>query len=278
MRVATVDGLVTLFYDGSKELYNEDLHEEWWKEYYNYTADAEDFWERWNLSDECKRYWKERQTWQQVIVMEGVTVIPRHTFAKCKKIKRVIFTNTVVRIKEWAFVGCKCLTYIKWSINIEVIEDGAFCNCGFTSVFIPPTCREIGEGAFRDNEDLAIFHVHPNILLGDFLLSETRLLKESRFELDGWGNYEGQTDEVHNWIKHINNDEKYSLHRACCSFQPLKEVLMTIIKAKGIGAFNIKNEAGITPSRYLKENPFADIKEMDIVRDYIATMMGEYNN
>ena len=65
--------------------------------------------------------------------------------------------------------------------------------------------------------------------------------------------------------------------RACTSFQPLKEVLLTIVSAKGIGAFQMKNEAGITPSQYLKENPYADIDEMDIVQDYIATMMGECN-
>ena len=76
----------------------------------------------------------------------------------------------------------------------------------------------------------------------------------------------------------MNNDDKYSLHRACTSFQPLKEVILTIIKAKGIGMFQMKNEAGVTPSQYLKENPYADIDEMDIVQDYIATMMGEYNN
>ena len=29
MRVATVDGLVTLFYDGSKKLYNDELDDEW---------------------------------------------------------------------------------------------------------------------------------------------------------------------------------------------------------------------------------------------------------
>ena len=276
MRVATVDGLVTLFYDGS-ELFNGELYQEWVYEYRHHDFN-DDNWEEWNLSDECKRYWRERQLWQQVIIEDGVTEIPAWTFQNCKKIKRVIMANTVIRIKQWAFDSCKCLTYIKWSINIEVIEPGAFLGCGLASVFIPPRCREIGSGAFRDNYDLTIFHIHPNVQLGEFLLSKTKLLRDSRFELDECGNYEDQTDEVHNWIKNINNDEKYSLHRACTSFQPLKEVLFAIITVKGIGTFQIKNEAGITPSRYLKENPYADIEEMDIVRDYIATMMGEYNN
>ena len=194
---------------------------------------------------------------------------------RCFNIQRVVFANTVNQIKALAFAQCSSLVSIKWSINIEYIGNNAFDDCGLISVFIPPRCREIGSGAFRDNYDLTIFHIHPNVQLGEFLLSKTKLLRDSRFESDGWGNYE--SDEVHNWIKNINNDEKYSLHRACTSFQPLKEVILTIFKAKGIGAFQMKNEAGITPSQYLKENPYADIREMDIVRDYVMKMMGECN-
>ena len=239
---------------------------------------AKEGWEDWDLSDECKRYWKDRQSWQQIVVMEGVTVIPDSEFLHCRNIKRVIFSNTVIRIESFAFDWCRCIAYIKLSINIEYIGNGAFYNCDLTSVFIPPSCTEIGSGAFRDNYDLTIFHVHPNsnVQLGRNLLSSTKLMEESHFELDRWGNYEDQTDEVHDWVKNINNDEKYSLHRACCSFQPLKEVIMTIILQQGIGAFNIQNEMGITPSRYLKENPYADIKETDIIRDYVMAMMGEY--
>ena len=274
MRVATVDGLVTLFYDGSKKPHNEELEDEWWDEKQNHTN--HDDWEEWPLSDVCKRYLRERRSWQQIIIVEGVTEIPFFAFCGCKKIKRVIMANTVIRIKQWAFRGCRNLTYIKWSINIEVIESIAFYGCGLTSVFIPPRCRTIEEGAFRDNYDLTLFHVHPNVQLGRNLLSNTKLLRDSRFELHRSGNYDLQTHEVHNWIKNINNDDKYSLHRACCSFQPLKEVIYTIILQQGIGAFNIKNDSGITPSRYLKENPYAAIKEMDIIRSYVMKMMGEY--
>ena len=274
MWVATVEGLVTLFYDGSKELFNELLHREWVdmsEQIYNF---AKDGWEDWNLSDECKRYWRERQSWQQVIIEEGVTEIPRKSFHSCRNIRRVIMANTVVRIKIWAFGECPSLIYIKWSINIEVIESIAFCGCGLTSVFIPPRCREIGSGAFRDNYNLTLFHVHPNVQLGRRLLSKTKLMKDSHFELDRWGNYE-EMEEAHEWVKNINNDGKYSLHRACCSFRPLKEVLVTIIRNQGIRAFKIQNDMGITPSRYLKENPYTEIKEMEIIRHFTMTMMGE---
>lgn len=50
---------------------------------------------------------------------------------------------------------------------------------------------------------------------------------------------------------------------------------MQIIREQGLAAFSIKNDMGITPSQYLKENPYTDMKEMDIVREYLMTMMGE---
>ena len=113
MRVATVDGLVTLFYDGSKELHNEELYEEWFEKYEcdecNPNYPHGDNWEDWPLSNECKQYLRERESWQQVIVVEGVTQIPAYTFRRCKNIKRVIMANTVVRIERWAFCSCKRL-------------------------------------------------------------------------------------------------------------------------------------------------------------------------
>lgn len=47
MRVANVDGLMTLFYDGSRELYNYELSQEWIIAYYMYVNDN---WEDWEIS------------------------------------------------------------------------------------------------------------------------------------------------------------------------------------------------------------------------------------
>ena len=52
-------------------------------------------------------------------------------------------------------------------------------------------------------------------------------------------------------------------------------VIFAIIQEQGIRAFSRKNELGLTPSAYLKENPFADITEKEIIHYYIAQMMGE---
>ena len=230
-------------------------------------------WEEWDLSDECKRYWKDGDSWQQIII-EGVTEIPEVTFGHCKNIKRVIFANTVIRIKEWAFSFCTNLVYIKLSINIEVIENAAFFNCDLSSVFLPPKCREIGKETFRSNENLGIFHVHSNVQLDKNTIARTKLMQESHFELDKWGGCRN-TEDVNHWIKNINSDEKYFLHRVCSSFQPFKQDIHAIIQQQGLRSFDIKNGMNITPSRYLKENPFANVTEKDIIRDYILKMIGE---
>ena len=84
----------------------------------------------------------------------------------------------------------------------------------------------------------------------------------------------GTIEEVKNWMKNINNGERFSLHRACYSFQPTKEAIMTIALQQGFEAFSVENEMGITPFQYLKENPYTDILEKDIIEEYIMKMMG----
>lgn len=139
MRVATVDGLVTLFYDGSKQIYNRELCDEA-SDLHSFDGDnLEEF----DLSDECKRYWKERLSWQQVIIEKGVTVIPKEAFYKCYNIKRVIFSNTVIRIEEYAFTGCNSLISANLPINLEHVGMYGFCGYDLISVFVPPRCRSI---------------------------------------------------------------------------------------------------------------------------------------
>lgn len=62
--------------------------------------------------------------------------------------------------------------------------------------------------------------------------------------------------EAHTWFKNLNGSDEYSLHRACSSYQTLQEVIHGIVEERGLGAFTKKNELGITPSEYLKENHF----------------------
>ena len=276
MRVATFDGLVTLFYDGSRQLYNDELDSRELVERARVAlGDRED------ISNECKEYMKERLSWEQIVGMEGVTEIPERTFHRCENIKRVIFANTVVRIGRCAFARCTGLVFVKWSINLEYIGEAAFNDCNLSSVFIPPRCREIRDRAFQANKNLSIFHVPQDTELGRDILERTAIARASRlyptpirFRTLPDGEL-ARSNNMNQWLKNMNNDDTCALHRACTSYQPLKEVIHTIIQEKGLKAFRQENDAGITPSQYLKENPYSALTEKEIIREYLMKAMGE---
>ena len=278
MRVATVDGLVTLFYDGSKPLYNEGLIEEWEDAEGNIFSEHTDL-EDWNLSDECKRYLRERWSWQQVIVMDGVTFIPEKTFYRCFNIERVVFVDSVIDIEGSAFYECFCLRYIKLPLDLEYIGDNAFEYFNLSSVFIPPRCRHIGFNAFSSNANLEILSVPQDIALVDLgyrMFRFTKLFQRSSFQGQGYFLSANNEAVLNTWLKNINNDETFALHRLCCSFEPTLEMILNVMKDKGgLKAFKLENSIGITPSRYLKENPYAHVEEKEVIEKYVLQMTGE---
>lgn len=133
------------------------------------------------------------------------------------------------------------------------------------------------------------FHVHQDTGLGRIIISGTAIAIASpvdRFNhLTGSDRISGnrteqqrviENNEMNTWIKNMNNDEAFALHRACVSFQPLKEVIHAIIQEKGLKIFREENSAGISPSRYLQENPYTHLTEKEIIREYLMKMMGEF--
>lgn len=141
-------------------------------------------------------------------------------------------------------------------------------------MFIPQSCTEIGQHSFYDNENLQIFHVPFHTHIESHSLSYTKLIVNSPFHHDFLGEY---AEEAHNWVKNVNTDDRYALHRICCSHQPSIQEIYNIIRENGIGAFNEENMIGITPSKYLNENPFADVTEMEIIRSFTMKMMKQYS-
>ncbi|GFH56408.1 TIR domain-containing protein [Chaetoceros tenuissimus] len=288
MRTEVVDGLLTLFYDGSKNLFNANLYTEKNRQFPFLTEETQ---EQWNLlSDECKKYWKERWSWEQVIIEDDVEVIPLGTFAQCKNIKRVIFADTVIRIEKRAFSKCWNLIYIKLSVNLEYIGSGAFRRCNLSSVFFPPSCREISSGAFAKNKNLLIFTVPHDVEIGYDCIKATKLLqlaprqfKEGRnFHYTHYNSRYGpgtmtdiqevayDTERVNAWVKNINAGDTYVLHRACASCRPLKEDIYDFHEESGFKGFSQKNEIDISPSTHLKENPHTDLSDMELLRDYFS--------
>ncbi|GFH55113.1 hypothetical protein CTEN210_11589 [Chaetoceros tenuissimus] len=219
---------------------------------------------------------EERYSWEVIIVLPGVEIIPEFTFNDCE-VKTVIMADTVKRIEKDAFADCWSLVFVKLSRYLEYIGDRAFFGCdSLPSIFVPPSCREIGGWAFQYCKKLIILTMPRNVELGCLVFDNTLLMKKSPIDTDEDGEYnEGIDEEAIQWVRSINNEEIHALHRACSSFNPLSEIIHDLVKRLGINAMRMKNLIGITPSQYLEANTFAVISEKEIVNRYILDSMGE---
>ncbi|GFH44632.1 hypothetical protein CTEN210_01106 [Chaetoceros tenuissimus] len=265
-------GKKTLFYNGEK-LYDVENNE-----YLMYNQD-------------------ERKTWEVIIVLPDVEVIPERTFRFCKNVEAVIMSDTVKRIEAAAFLFCKSLVIVRLSRNLECIGEFAFVACEpLTSIFIPPSCREIEDRAFEHCKNLIILKVPLQTQLGDSVIAKTALIEASPFptgirnqinpDLEGTmadrfdatlaelaGLYDN--NQVNEWLRNMHRDEQFSLHRACSSYNPLGEIVFDIVKRQGLKAFQRPDNVGVTASQYLSANPFTEMQEKMIIKRYILDMMGE---
>ena len=112
---------------------------------------------------------------------------------------------------------------------------------------------------------MKIFHVPQQTELGD---SNTALIKASRFETDEY---------VNEWIKNLNRDEEFALHRECASYEPSDDHIYEIIKQQGLSSIHVKNQIGLTAFEYLHKHPYADIEieEQKLINRLVLELMGE---
>ncbi|GFH50170.1 predicted protein [Chaetoceros tenuissimus] len=114
--------------------------------------------------------------------------------------------------------------------------------------------------------------------LGDNVIASTALIRASTFEINERGVYDSSINEnVNEWVKNVNQGKEYELHRACSSFNPIIDIIYGIVRRKGIGTFQKKNELGMTPFDYLEANPFIElhIDQKVLMKRYVLEMMGE---
>lgn len=266
MRIEMVDGLKTVFYDGSI-LFDDRIRSK--------VSSSGRVPVVALLKSDPSEYgqplhydWKERESWQQVIIEPHVEVIPPLTFFKCS-IERVIMQDDskLVEVGCAAF-ACNKISNLKLpTTNLKVIGPGAFLHNKLSSVFIPPNCEEMKVCAFvRNPGDIICVPKGTKIPPSPTFIPSIRVTTNLPF---------------YSLIcSHLNKGEEYSLHRICASFQPKLEDILAIVNEKGLQAFQDENEAGTTPSQYLRENPYAgDVTEKKIaakmVTRNILTMMGE---
>ncbi|GFH52550.1 hypothetical protein CTEN210_09026 [Chaetoceros tenuissimus] len=163
---------------------------------------------------------EERESWEVIIVLPGVEIIPNQTFMYCTKVEVIIMADTVTRVERFALSECHSLKFIRFSRNLEYIGDSAIRYCtSLTSVFIPDSCGEIHDWVLDGCEKLTIFNVpRDHIELGINVIAKTALIKHSPFQTDKNWDYFEQEKEVNEWIK--TRHKKFPLHQLCCSENP----------------------------------------------------------
>ncbi|GFH47240.1 hypothetical protein CTEN210_03715 [Chaetoceros tenuissimus] len=257
--VRMYNNLKTLFYNGEK-LWEGD----------------EDYFDELDLEEEPAHplvYTRDdRKSWQQIVVLTGVEEIPACTFQGCVNVEKVVMYD-VRWIRSRAYLECKKLRHVTFSQNLEVVGPNALRDCAsLSSIFFPDSCREIQDWALARCDRLEIVSVPRHTKIRDFAFDDTALITKNK----GAG-FTGFFNWCHDWVKYINFEEEYSLHRACSSSTPTEDMIYQIMKEQGgPKTFHEPNKVQITPSQYLSENPFAEhIEEKSLIQRYILEMMGE---
>ena len=91
----------------------------------------------------------------RVVISDGVTRIGNYAFQFCSYMDSIILPANVTSIGNDAFWGCHDLTNITIPNSVISIGDGAFLDSGLTSVTIPNGVTGIGDSAFADCKNLA---------------------------------------------------------------------------------------------------------------------------
>ena len=143
-------------------------------EYIDKDTDAGDI-----IDDEDPLYIKQwyigEDTIKKVIIPDGVEEINAYAFAKLTALEEVVMPASLTKIGVGAFYGCEKLKTINLE-NVQFINSEAFRGCALermnldtvvaignytfaenslTSLILPSTAQSLGEGAFKNNTNLA---------------------------------------------------------------------------------------------------------------------------
>ena len=97
-------------------------------------------------------------------IPNSVTTIDRYAFNGCSGIRELTLSESLTKISDCTFQGCTGITSVVIPESVTTIEGeyshmyGAFGGCsGLRKVLIPDSVVSIGDGAFRDCDNLTIY-------------------------------------------------------------------------------------------------------------------------
>lgn len=215
---------------------------------------------------------KERESWEMIIVLPGVTSIPSFSFYACRFLEAVIMPDSVRTINRYVFTLCLSLKFIRLSKRLKCIKDYAFDKCGLTAIFIPKSCKIIGDKAFFNCNELRIINVPEKTKLGKYAIP-VRGTPGSYSEPDVKSKNEG-----YQFIKNVNIPQQFNIYRTCSSenvFEAINVVSLEVILDQWTNMMNIPNQLGITPAQYLLENPYTEIDGIESLIAFKIKSMSE---
>lgn len=98
---------------------------------------------------------------KKIVLADGIQEIGQWAFYNCESLgvvdDQVIplgIPSTLTKIGDYAFYNNSCLGELSFGVNVNLEQIGiyAFQNSGLRTLYIPRSVREIGEGAFMDND------------------------------------------------------------------------------------------------------------------------------
>lgn len=88
---------------------------------------------------------------KKIVFSDGVVNVGEYAFADCTNLESIIFSNTLKKVGKYAFCGCKSLTTLCFPSSLEIIPEGAFEDCSsLVSVDIPASVKTIYSSAFSN--------------------------------------------------------------------------------------------------------------------------------
>lgn len=90
------------------------------------------------------------ETFEELILPEGMTVIPGCMCENCRELKKVLLPSTIKVISNAAFYNCKKLSEINLPEGLEVIWDDAFSSChSLRRIILPLSLKRIKPETFE---------------------------------------------------------------------------------------------------------------------------------
>lgn len=90
------------------------------------------------------------ETFEELVLPEGMTVIPGCMCENCRELKKVTLPSTIKVINNAAFYNCKKLSEINLPENLEVVWDDAFSQChSLREIVLPAGLKIIKPEAFE---------------------------------------------------------------------------------------------------------------------------------